>query len=56
MEAADFIRICEAIYGPGWQSALARDLVREPRTIRRWKSGESPVPKAVVEWLKKRKG
>ncbi|OWK42407.1 hypothetical protein [Fimbriiglobus ruber] len=54
MTPDEFIRICEAIYGAGWQSKLARDLVREPRTIRRWKSGESPIPKAVVGWLRER--
>ena len=54
MNAAEFIKTCEAIYGAGWQSKLARDLVREPRTIRRWKSGESPVPKVVAEWLRGR--
>ncbi|OWK39491.1 hypothetical protein FRUB_06054 [Fimbriiglobus ruber] len=42
------------VYGLKCQSKLARDLVREPRTIRRWKSGESPLPKAVVEWLRDR--
>lgn len=26
-------------------------MIRQPRTIRRWVSGESPVPKVVVEWL-----
>ena len=55
MDKADFITRCEAIYGPRWQSALARDLVRDIRTIRRWKSGESPVPKVVVEWLEKKR-
>jgi len=36
------------------QSALARDLVRDIWTIRRWKTGESPVPKVVQEWRKQR--
>ena len=34
----------EALYGPQWQSALARDLKVSSRTVRRWASGESPVP------------
>jgi hypothetical protein len=54
MTPGHFISRCEALYGAGWQSKLARDLVRDIRTIRRWKSGESPVPKVVVEWLEKR--
>ena len=51
MTPAEFTRRCEAMYGPGWQSKLARVLVRDIRTIRRWKTGESPVPKVVEEWL-----
>jgi hypothetical protein len=54
MTAADFITVCESLYGTGWQSKLARDLVRDIRTIRRWKSGESPVPNVVVEWLEQK--
>jgi hypothetical protein len=54
MIPAEFCTICELLYGAGWQSKLARDLVRDIRTIRRWKTGESPVPKAVEEWLQER--
>lgn len=33
-------------------SAFARDvLIREPRTIRRWLAGDSPIPTVVVEWI-----
>lgn len=33
-------------------SAYARQvLVREPRTIRRWLAGQSPIPAAVVAFL-----
>lgn len=35
-------------------SAYARQvMIRESRTVRRWLSGESPIPKAVAEWLEK---
>lgn len=34
----------EALYGPLWQSALARDLDISDRTVRRWVAGTSPVP------------
>lgn len=34
----------EALYGPMWQSALARDLGVNDRTVRRWVAGTSPVP------------
>ncbi len=26
-------------------------LVRDPRTVRRWLSDDSPIPKRVLEWL-----
>jgi hypothetical protein len=33
-------------------SAFARDvLLREPRTIRRWLAGDSPIPAVVGAWL-----
>ena len=33
-----------ALYGHRWQSSLARDLGVLPRTVRKWSSGEKPVP------------
>lgn len=44
--------IGQRLFGDRWQSALSRELVRDPRTVRRWVSGESPVPKVVVKWLR----
>ena len=33
-------------------SAYAREiLVRDPRSLRRWLAGHSPIPKAVLEYL-----
>lgn len=34
----------EALYGPQWQSAVARDLGVSNRTVRRWVAGTSEVP------------
>lgn len=34
----------EALYGPQWQSALARDLAVSDRTVRRWVAGTSEAP------------
>ena len=34
----------EALYGPRWQSEMARDLGVNKRTIGRWLSGASPIP------------
>ncbi len=36
--------------------AFAREvLVREPRTVRRWLTGESPIPNRVLQWLQEPK-
>lgn len=33
-------------------SEFARSvLIREPRTIRRWLAGDSPIPDVVIEWM-----
>lgn len=37
----------EALYGPRWQSDLARDLGVADRTVRRWAAGASDVPSGV---------
>ena len=37
----------EALYGPQWQSALARDLGVSDRTVRRWVAGAYPMPSGV---------
>lgn len=34
----------EALYGPRWQSDLARDLQVSDRTMRRWAAGTTDVP------------
>lgn len=36
-----------ALYGPLWQNALARALDINERTVRRWATGEAPVPLGV---------
>lgn len=37
----------QALYGPQWQTALARDLGVSGRTMRRWVAGQFPVPVGV---------
>lgn len=34
----------EALFGPRWQSELARELQVSDRTVRRWVAGTSEVP------------
>ena len=38
----------EALYGPRWQSDLARDLHVSDRTVRRWVSGADDLPPGVA--------
>lgn len=40
-------------FGHGWQSAMARALNVNTRTVRRWASGETPVPGRIWEALAK---
>ena len=43
----DLDRRGRAVYGEDWQSALARRLRVDPRTVRRWKAGDRAIP----DWL-----
>ena len=45
--------LAERIKESGLRTApFARDvLIREPRTVRRWLSADSPIPNRVKEWL-----
>lgn len=38
---------CVALFGPRWQTALARHTGVDARTVRRWKAGAIAVP----QWL-----
>ena len=47
-------RCGEALYGPRWQSDLARDLKVSDRTVRRWVAGSDDVPDGIyleLLWL-----
>lgn len=37
----------EALYGPRWQSELARDLEVSARTVRRWAAGTHEAPSGL---------
>jgi len=41
----------EALYGPRWQSDLARDLNVADRTVRRWLAGTSDIPSGLYSAL-----
>lgn len=40
--------LCVALYGPRWTTAFARANGINPRTVRRWASGERPVPSWAI--------
>jgi len=44
-----FCRVGGALYGPRWQSELARDLGVSDRTVRRWAAGEQPIPDTAAD-------
>ena len=48
----DLLAACgSALYGPQWQSPLARDLGISDRTVRRWLAGTSEMPAGVLSEL-----
>jgi hypothetical protein len=47
-----FRALCAAKFGEnGWQTALSRALGTSSRTVRRWASGQTPVPEEIMQWL-----
>ena len=42
----------EALYGPLWQSELARAVGVADRTVRRWLASQRPVPASLRETLR----
>ena len=44
MTASLFREAGEALFGPRWQSEMARALDISDRTVRRWDEGSYPVP------------
>ncbi len=49
MEAGEFRDIGERLYGHGWKSRLADILEIDSRSVRRWASGEWPIPSEIAD-------
>lgn len=49
MTPADLERRAAALYGPDWQSPLARRIRVDARTVRRWKASDREIP-AWLDW------
>lgn len=43
----------ESLYGPRWQTELARDLTVSDRTMRYWIAGDHPIPSGVWADIRK---
>lgn len=56
MTPAELSALATRLYGKRWQSALARAVARELRTVNRWATGVSPIPKAIQRWIKEEAG
>ena len=41
-----------ALYGPRWQTKLARAVPVNPRTVRRWLAGERKIHPAIAERIR----
>jgi DNA-binding transcriptional regulator YiaG len=52
MARTAIIQIGEALYGPLFQSALARDLGVSDRTMRRWVAGTHEPPEGLQDELR----
>jgi hypothetical protein len=52
MTPTDLRILGESLYGPRWQTKLARALPVNPRTVRRWLSGEIKMRSVVAERIK----
>jgi hypothetical protein len=51
--AVDMLRAAIAKSGLSARQFAEQVLIRDERTIRRWISGESPIPDVVIGWLNK---
>lgn len=53
MSVGELRRRCTQLYGAArWQTALARELQVNDRTVRRWVAGQSPVPRPVAHCVR----
>jgi hypothetical protein len=52
MTPAELRTIGESLYGPRWQTKLARALPVNPRTVRRWLAGKTKIRQLVAERIK----
>jgi len=55
MTPAQFRTLGEALYAPNvWQRAVARELGKNERQVRRWVAGDAAIPDEVSAWMVRR--
>lgn len=52
MTPTELRTLAESLYGPRWQTKLARALPVNDRTVRRWLSGDRKIRPLVAERIK----
>lgn len=52
MTAAELAAACLGLWGRNWQGPLARALGVSDRTVRRWASGDAPIPDGVAREIR----
>lgn len=51
MTPLDLLRAAITASGLSTSIYARKVLIRDPRTVRRWLSGESPIPQSVIDYL-----
>lgn len=51
LSAAEIAALGRHLYGPRWQTALARQLAVNPRTVRKWARGDLRVSKRCTDLI-----
>lgn len=52
MTVAEFRALGALLWGSQWQSAMARALGVDPRTVRRWAAGDRAIPGPAIAALR----
>jgi plasmid maintenance system antidote protein VapI len=52
LNPAELRNLGEQLYGPRWQTPLARALPVSPRTVRYWLSGKRAIRPVIAERIK----
>ena len=51
MQPDDFYDLVVELWGDNWAVILANKFDVRPKSVRRWASGENPIPEAVIAFV-----